>query len=206
MARDQFIDYDLESYSLQIKTDSETGSGEMVDLCVYTKDAGSVNDWRGIGYIYIKFSNPISYTAYPCTNGQHLTTAPNEKQKIWTLTKTSTNLMIDCNGVKVFDLNFQSASCATAWSQDVAKIVFWSRGGLSLTDDTASDGYRRASFCDSLPGVAHLEMISGTLPVYKGTEITVKCNVGFTLEGDDVITCNQGSEFIGSSSCQKGSC
>ena len=202
MKRHQLIDYDLESYPLQIKTDSETGSGDMVDLCVYTKNAGSVNDYGDLGYIYIKFSNPISYTAYPCTNVQHLTTAPNEKEKIWTLTKTSTNLMIDCNGVKVIDFNFRTAGCATTWSQDVAKIVFWSNGGTF--DDTASDEYRRASSCDSLPDVPHLEIISGTLPVNKGTEVTVKCNAGFTLEGDDVITCNQGSEFIGSSSCQKG--
>ena len=200
MTRHQFIDYDLEAYPLQIKTDSLTGSGDMVDLIVYTKDAGSLNDWRG--YIYIKFSDPISYRAY-CTNWQHLTTAPNEKEKIWTLTKTSTNLIIDCNGVKVIDLNFQIAGCATTWSKDVAKIAFW---GSGPTMDTASDKYRRASSCDSLPDVAHLEIISGTLPVYQGTEVTVKCNVGFTLEGDDVITCNQGSEFTGRSSCQKGSC
>ena len=113
--------------------------------------------------------------------------------------------MIDCNGVKFLDLNFQTvgtAKCAAAWSKDVAKIAFWDNG-VGNDDDTASDEYRKLPTCDSLPDIAH-EIISDTLPVNQGTEVTVKCNAGFTLEGDDVIICNQGSEFTGSSSCQKG--
>ena len=86
------------------------------------------------------------------------------------------------------------------WSQDVAKIVFFNNG-YGDEDDNASDMYRRMPTCDSLPSIDNLELETGQLPVNQGTKITVKCTDGYSLEGDRVITCQQGNVFTGNPSC-----
>ena len=199
MVRLQFIDYDLESRPLQIQTDSVIGSEEYLTLVMYTEENDDIYSFKDLGYFYISFGNPITITVPSCSSNSKsfLTPLPLEPQKIWTVTKSSTNLIIHCNEVKVFEFRIgaDGPECGSKWSKDVAKIVFW---GI----DTASDRYRSNSLtCDSLPDVPHLEMASGTLPVNQFTEVTVKCGVGFRLDGDDVITCDQGNNFIGSSTC-----
>ena len=205
MVRHQFIDYDLEAHPLQIKTDSKTGSDEYINLIMYTEESDKIENYSDLGYLYIKFSNPASYWVKHCQDWQDITTLPSEQNKIWTFTKTSTNLIIDCNGVKVITINFKAANskCATKWSQDVVKIAFWKSG--YTTDDTASDEYRMApKTCTSLPDKANLEIESGKLPVEQGTEITVKCSEGFRLEGNSVLTCNHGNFLSSITSCLGG--
>jgi len=66
------------------------------------------------------------------------TTLPSEQEKIWTITKTDTALIIMCNGIEVVEViyaNYEDA-CANAWN-DVAKILFYPG------NDTASDEYRQ---------------------------------------------------------------
>jgi hypothetical protein len=168
---------------------------------MYTEESDKIENYSDLGYLYIKFSDPASYWVKHCQDWQDITTLPSEQDKIWTITKTSANLIIDCNGVKVITINFKAANfeCAPKWSQDVAKIAFW-QGGSST--DTASDEYRSApKTCTSLPDIANLEIESGKLPVEQGTEITVKCNEGYKLQGNNVITCNHGTFFTGILSC-----
>ena len=206
MVRQQFIEYDLESRPLQIQTDSVIGGEEYLTLIMYTEENDDINDYSDLGYFYIMFSNPITIHVAGCLSKSFLNPFPIEPQKIWTITKSSTNLIIHCNEVKVFDLRFDAdgPECDSKWSKDVAKIAFWDNGGGG-DDDTASDRYRSKPLsCDSLPDVPHLEIASGTLPVNQFTEVTVKCGVGFRLDGDDVITCDQGNHFIGSSTCLSG--
>ena len=65
------------------------------------------------------------------------TTPPSEENKVWTITKTSTALLVDCNGVEVLNLVYSdySEECATAWSNEVDRIMFYPSA------DTASDEY-----------------------------------------------------------------
>ena len=207
VVRHQFIAYDLEANPIQIKTDSVIGSGDYLTVVAYTADNNDIDDYIDLGFLNIIFSNPISYIVRYCSySKQSLTTPPVGQDKVWTIAKTSTNLIIICNEVKVLDIEFESSSpeCAQKWSKYAAKIAFWD-GGHS-DDDTASDGYRTAATtCDALPDLANLEMKSGVLPVNLGTEVTVKCSEGFTLEGDEIITCLLGNHFIDtdSPSCLK---
>jgi hypothetical protein len=208
VVRQQFIEYDLEAHSLQIKTDSKTGSGDLLTLILYKKDTHDITKDKDLGYFAIRFYDPFTCWIKHCQRYEALTSVPREQNKIWTITKTSSALIIECNGVKVIDLNFQNADltgCASKWSQDVAKIAFWNGGDVD--DDTASDKYRMApKTCTSLPDKANLEIESGKLPVEQGTEITVRCRDGLELEGSNVITCNRGNNFVGTPFCAKSKC
>ncbi|KAL5249499.1 hypothetical protein ACHWQZ_G018378 [Mnemiopsis leidyi] len=213
--RHEFINYDLEGRPLQIKTDSETGSKDYLSLVLHKADATDVDDYVEVGYIEIQFSTPLKYYVHHCyvkTIWYELvafpTTPPAEKNKIWTFTKSSTDLAIDCNGVRVLDLNFEKhsrAECATKWSQDVAKIVFYSKPGEE-NNDNASDMYRMIPTCHTLPEIAHLELLSGQLPVNQGTKVAVKCRERYSLEGDNLITCQQENVFTGNPSCHEIKC
>ena len=206
MKRYQFIPYDLEATPLQIKTDSILGSDDYLTLCLYTADNTDIADYRSLGYFRIKFRDIIYIDIFPCGyNVPLIATPPPEINKIWTITKTSTSISIGCNGVQVLDFHFsdsQEASCDPNWSQAVAKIVFWV--GNQGDDDNASDGYRGIPKCVSLPEIPHLELKTGELPVNQGSEVEVKCSAGYRLDGDDVITCNQGDKFVGETVCLSG--
>ena len=144
VVRHKFIDLDLETQPLQIKTDSETGNGDYMTVVFYTQDNDDVYDYESLGYIAVWFAVPLEYTVSSCTSSyrQFPVTPPTEPNKIWTISKSFTDLTIDCNGVKVVTINFDSDSrpmCKKKWSQDVAKFAFW---GTSYDKDTASDGYR----------------------------------------------------------------
>ena len=187
------------------------GSGDYISLVLHRIDATNVEDYEEVGYIAIQFSSPLKYYVHHCYDSQEWvlvrfpTPPPAEKNKIWTITKTFTNLVIDCNGVRVLNLNFKQhfrPKCASKWSQDVARIVFFNNGEGD-EDDNASDMYRIIPKCDSLPNIAHLGNKSGKLPVNQGTEVTVKCSEGYILGGDSVITCQQEQEFTGNPLCLK---
>ena len=148
--RHQFIPHGLEEYPIQIKTDSETGSEDIICLVVYNKKATSVDQYDNMGWIAILFSNPIKYLVALCSAHEILPSKefqnppPVELNKIWTISKTSTHLVIQVNGVEVLNFEFATApllSCATQWGQDVTKIAFWSSDNSD--DDTASDEYRK---------------------------------------------------------------
>lgn len=205
MIKQEFIDYDLEAHPLQIKTDSKTGSGDHLTLMLFKKETGDISRYNDLGYLGIRFRDPPGYWIKHCYKYRNLPPVSSEEKKIWTFTKTSTNLIIDCNGQRVMDIEFGSVSqfCATRWSQDVAKIAFYKGGDAD--DDTASDEYRIApQTCTALPDTANLEIDSGTLPVEQGAKVTVKCSDGYRLEGNTIITCHQGKVFVGTSSCLKG--
>ena len=125
------------------------GSKDMISLAVYNKEATSVAQYRNMGWIAISFSDPMKYlvglcsaTGYKAKN-KFQNPPPVELNKIWTISKTSTHLVIQVNGVEVLNFEFATAklsNCATQWGQDVTKIVFWKTN--ESDDDTASDEYR----------------------------------------------------------------
>ena len=65
------------------------------------------------------------------------TQPPDDVDKTWTFTKTSTAFIISCNGVEVLNYVFSDSSesnCASKWSQDIVYVKFASY-------DEASDYY-----------------------------------------------------------------
>ena len=55
--------------------------------------------------------------------------------------------------------------------------------------------YSRSEKCSDLLNVVNL--VTGTaFPVDYGALVTVSCAAGFTLEGDQVITCNKDAQFL----------
>ena len=118
-------------------------------LIFYTSGNDNISDYSDLGYLSVKFDENLLYDVDHCYSKRRFdfeqfpVTPPTKPSKIWTISKSFTDLTIDCNGVRVFEINFAShprSECAEKWSQDVAKIAFWDSG--SYDDDTASDGYR----------------------------------------------------------------
>ena len=133
------IDFDLETYSLEITTDSQDGDDTLVDVALYEDSATQTDDY--VAYISVRFGDVPTYKISSCVTSEtsFSTTLPSEQEKIWTITKTDTALTIMCNGIEVVEViyaNYADA-CANAWNSDVAKILFYPG------NDTASEEYRQ---------------------------------------------------------------
>ena len=134
VVRDTIIPFDLESTPLQIKTNSTAGSGENFRVTTLTASESSV------GGLQVAFRSQVEYKMNYCvgsfTNLQ--AQPPDEVDKVWTISKTDTALIIECNGAEVLNYQFSSSSdtdCVSKWGGDVEKIKF-------IKTDTASDSYR----------------------------------------------------------------
>ena len=140
----KYINYDLETFPLQIKTNSEKGSGEKVE--VYFKSSeGSYS-----GGIQLFFTSPSQYRLTWCTLiANFQTDLPSETDKVWTVIFSRASgeirLVIICNNVEVVNLVISNTTCNDSevshlnglWSKGVKRINFHSAHG-----DTASDYYR----------------------------------------------------------------
>ena len=133
------LDYNLESFPLEIQTNSTLGSQDQVRVYFYNsanKVAGGVN---------IYFSNSKLRLWYCNTNShyQSLSNVPPAAEKIWRITVTRTpdiKVVVHCNGVVVRETWVKGGWCSYKvwhwyWPRTVAKIKFHS-------SDTASDRYR----------------------------------------------------------------
>ena len=135
--RDVHIPWDLEGTPLQIKTDSALDSDEEIGVVMYDKDGSFISSF-GVKF-FSKTSTVRYYVSYCTSNMPDLPVQPPvEEDKIWTITKTETALIITCNGVEVLNYLFADSSdskCVPAWGGDVEEIYF-------RLDDRASDFYR----------------------------------------------------------------
>ena len=81
------------------------------------------------------------YLIHQCTNSAGTNfpgTLPTAQDKIWTITKTSTAVKIECNNVEALNYVFLESTnglCTAIWSRDSENLFFPS-------SDTASVGYR----------------------------------------------------------------
>ena len=137
--RDVMIDFNLEQYSLNIKTDSTLGSDDEVVVELFT----SQGDWAGA--LLLHFTSTPQYEIWPCKSG--FTNFPTNlspgKDKVWRVTLTRTSgirLVVHCNEEEVLNTLISDSTCgdsrwSTYWSREVAKIKFRS-------SDTASDYYQ----------------------------------------------------------------
>eukprot|EP00116_Pleurobrachia_bachei_P006279 sb/3466541/ len=135
--REVKIPWDLKATPLQIKTDSTLDSGEKIKVEMYDKDSSY------IGSVNVKFSSPMQYNIGYCTGWINLPVEPPvEADKIWTISKTGTGLIITSNNVEVTNYLFSDSSessCVQKWGGDVVKEIIFS-GDY----DTASDFYNKA--------------------------------------------------------------
>ena len=139
--RNQLIDFDLESTPLQVLTDSEIGSGDL--MWVQFLDS-SADENKGGGISLYFDSQPTYYLGY-CESKVHIPVNKlgTAKNRTWTIKKENTRMKLYCNGVEIFDIETQTSTkseCRARWSFDCAKIRFAS---TTYGTDTASDFYRK---------------------------------------------------------------
>ena len=140
------INYDLESNPLEIKTNSDMGSGEKIKLFFYTAQETNVD--ANIGGVYVEFLPTPRYWIYRCTEYIDFAAAlPTTTEKIWRVTVTKSSgvrLQVHCNEEEVINVLLSETTCTDGsfasrwsnyWTQDMAKILFH-------FSDTASDYYR----------------------------------------------------------------
>ena len=138
MQRDVFIEWDIESTPLEIRTNSVLGSDDKVWVRFYS--AGG----EDAGRIRLYFTSTLKYWLTYCTTSYTNlpVTPPSATDKVWRITLTRTagvRVVIHCNDVEVLNTLVSEATCSgsgwnTYWSKDVTKIKFYS-------GDTASDYY-----------------------------------------------------------------
>ena len=138
MQREVYIDADLETSTLEIKTESSLGSDEKIEVRFYTSYLSHV------GGVILHFTSIPRYQLQYCTFRTNFSTElPTDTNKVWRISLTRTSgirLVIHCNEVEVLDLLMSESTCSDFkwsihWSRDVEKIYFSSL-------DTASDYYR----------------------------------------------------------------
>lgn len=143
-----YIPLDLEYTPLEIKTDSELGSEDEVDVYFYTTQG------EYAGGVAIYFSSTLQYAISSCSSYKNFPgNLPVEVEKVWRITVDKTagiRVRIHCNGVEVLNFLLSDKMCSDSrwryyWSRDVEEIYFYPNF------DTASDYYRAVK-----KGILHL--------------------------------------------------
>ena len=133
------INYDLENSPLQIRTDSEIGSNELLRVSFYNAKG------EHAGGVSLYFSSSPRYWLSYCSRSwaNFLTPLPSETDKVWTITLTRSSdtpsVVIHCNNKEVLNVVLSNSTCSYSdwrdyWSKEVEEIVFMR--------ETASDYYR----------------------------------------------------------------
>ena len=147
--RNVYIEYDLEITPLEIRSDSELGSGDQVYVEFYTLQG------KYAGGVWFKLTYTPQYLIYNCRGWTNFPTdLPTARVKVWRITVIRSSgiigLQILCNGEEVLNTVLSDSVCTsyssssnyywrrwnTYWNRDIAKILF------SRHEDTMSDYYR----------------------------------------------------------------
>ena len=94
-----------------------------------------------ISNVAVQFSSPMQYKLDRCisTYTDLPVQPPVEVEKIWTITKTETAIIITCNNVEVLNFLLTDSvgiNCVKLWGGNVVEQI------LFLSGDSASDLYR----------------------------------------------------------------
>eukprot|EP00116_Pleurobrachia_bachei_P009434 sb/3469696/ len=171
------IPWDLEATPLQITTDSTLGSDEMIWVRMFDKD-GSIS-----GYVKVDFSSTMQYwIGYCSTSWTNLPVEPPlEVDKIWTITKTETALIIACNNVQVLNYLFADGLnkyCVKYWGGDVVEQIAFIGSG------TASDFYKVDSGITVIPYmllyVTTCKSLPAPKPHVKSRRALLSCSLSLT--------------------------
>ena len=134
------IDYDINTTPLEIRSDSVSGSGDVVDVYFYTSQGEEAG---GVGF---KLTSPPQYNIYDCIYSwtNFTTDLSTARVKIWRITVIRASGMIGlqilCNGEEVLNTVLSRSVCFysnwnSVWNTDIAKINF-------RFYETMSDYYR----------------------------------------------------------------
>ena len=132
VVRQADISWDLQVSPLTVQTDSTDDSGDILRLSLKDANGDTTGCW-----IFITFAELTYLEIQSCTDEFPLSPIPTGPVKKWTFSKTSTDLVISCNGVTLLTYVFSSSSetnCVERWKQEIYFINFSS-------EDTASDLY-----------------------------------------------------------------
>jgi hypothetical protein len=149
--RDEYLKHDLENTPLEIKTDSQAESEEMVDVTFFQKP----NDYhQQVGGLEIFLTSPPQYLIKGCTKDKadFNPDPPFDKYKIWRVTLTMVSkttdvmksikkLQVHCNNKKVLEKDLNTCDRdmnVLRWMPLKVKVNYIKFSG----GDTASDGYR----------------------------------------------------------------
>ena len=124
---EDFWKYDLENNPIQLRTEYEVGSGEVLEIFLDDDEEDDAGD------IYIYFDNPLKYELYGCTNDKtdFHTELPAEVVKVWTFTLSRDDgerrVVIHCNDEEVLNLVLSGETCDDSdwrdyWDLDVASL------------------------------------------------------------------------------------
>ena len=116
MTRGIMIDHDAESYPLEIKTDSELGSGDEVRFWFFDDN----EEWTGT--VRIRFLSTLKYYLHDCRVWANFPiTPPNAIDKIWRInvaTSPDIRVQIHCNGVEVLNNLLSDSTCKAGWKKE----------------------------------------------------------------------------------------
>ncbi|XP_063693433.1 uncharacterized protein LOC134825211 isoform X2 [Bolinopsis microptera] len=209
--KNKLIEYDLENSPLRIKTDSAIGSRHAVYFQTFSFDS------KQIGRISIHLATVPKYYIRFCRNSAEefpvSLPASDNDDRVWKITKLSqpVRVIIHCDNTEILHLQLSDSICSSHkanwknyWGKDIKRIKFIS--------DTASDFFLPAQVSEcafsSEPTCTTSEkqctgfkatwtnMITTTMfPVIQGTELSLSCEQGYGLKGDDTVTCVTDTEF-----------
>ena len=137
VTRGKEIEFKIEDYPLQVRTDSVVGSNDILRVYMSPEETSG-------GTVRIRFTDPPQYRIDYCSSGNiTITNMPAENTRVWTITKNAISVDVFCNGVEIFSYLFSESGktdCVTRWGEDtMVKIFFVTRDSDT---DTASDEYR----------------------------------------------------------------
>ncbi|KAL5247686.1 hypothetical protein ACHWQZ_G019543 [Mnemiopsis leidyi] len=179
------INYDLENSPLLVKTNSEVGSYQGVEVYFYNAEEDLA------GGVRLLFSSSLKYWLSLCSGSftDFPTAIPQETNKVWKITLTRNSggirLVITCNNKEVLNVVLSDTTCtddkwSRIWSRDVVKIKFTSW-------DEASDYYRLERLC---PGLSvEKAQVSPSGDVKQNNVVTVTCLNPYLLLGNHEVTC-----------------
>ena len=118
-----YYTHDIETSTLQIRTNVATGSGEKIVVVFHTRDN------KHSGSIFLMFSDPPTYRIEACQQDwtRFSVKLPSERDKIWSIIETATSLTLVCNNIYVLKFNFHhspDSRCLPSWGKDTEKIFF----------------------------------------------------------------------------------
>ncbi|KAL5253132.1 hypothetical protein ACHWQZ_G015784 [Mnemiopsis leidyi] len=94
----------------------------------------------------------------------------------------------------VYQTDLVHVYCETGYTLYGDSVIECVRGSLYRYSNQKP--FCRLDECTNLPtSLQKLEITSHTLPVTYSTVVQVKCNHGYTLQGDNTLTCVQGEQF-----------
>ncbi|KAL5247250.1 hypothetical protein ACHWQZ_G019197 [Mnemiopsis leidyi] len=183
------ITYELENSPLQIQTDSEVGSNELIQVWFFT--GGNLE----VGGVTLHLTPPHYDLIHCSTSGASFSAdLPSSPIKVWTISLTRTSgirLRVHCNDVEVFNVVISNSLCASdvyqRWERKpVEKILFH--------HDTASDYYRQA-ICTELERDWTMETTT-QFPVNFKTVVVVTCSDSNAVKGGSgEVTCIGGTDY-----------